>query len=117
MTIEFGHFALDGAGGLLHDSVFRPGAGGDLVLVLGQAEEMTAGTPRSGGLARLFHRFIHRKIEHARHGPDFLAHTLARADKQGVNKGFGVRRVSRTSARNRSFWRRRRRRVTGKAMG
>ena len=86
---ELGDFALDGAGGLLHDSVVRPGAGGDLVLGLGQSEEYDGGNAQSGGLARRFHRFIHRKIEDARHGPDFLAHTLAWTDKQGVDKGLG----------------------------
>ena len=50
---ELGDFALDGAGGLLHDSVFRPGAGGDFVLGFGQAEEDDGGNAQGGGLARL----------------------------------------------------------------
>ena len=87
MNDEVRHFALDGTGGLLHDSVLRPGAGGNFIFGLGQAEEYDCGNAQRRGLARLFHRFVHRKIEHARHGPDFLAHTFARADEQGVNKG------------------------------
>ena len=78
---EFGDFALDGAGGLLHDSVFRPGAGGDLVFGFRQPEKNDGWNAQRGGFPRLLHRFIHRKIEDARHGPDFLAHTLAGTDE------------------------------------
>ena len=40
---EIRDFALDGAGGLLHDSVFRPGAGGDFVFGLREAKEDDGG--------------------------------------------------------------------------
>ena len=85
---EVRHFALEGSGGLLNDSVFRPGAGGNLVLGLRQSEEDDGGNAQRRGGSRFFHRFIHGKIEHARHRPDFLAHTLARADEQRVHKGL-----------------------------
>src|ERR1700720_4291736 len=86
---ELGDFALDGPGGLLHDSVFRPGSGGDLVFALGQTEEYDGGNAECGGLACRFHRFIYREIEDARHGRHFLTHALARTDEQRVDKCLG----------------------------
>ena len=68
------NFALDGAGGLLHDSVVRPGAGGNFIFALGQAKQYDCGNSQRAGLPRLLHRLIHRKVEDPRHGADFLAH-------------------------------------------
>ena len=78
---EVRDFALDGARDLLHDSVFGPGAGGNLVLGFGKAKQDEAGNAQRFSLARLLYGFIDRKVEDARHRPDFLPHTLPGTDK------------------------------------
>ena len=83
------NFALHGAGGLLHDAVVGPGSRGDVILLVGKTEENHRRHAQGVNFLRLFHRLIHREVEHARHGANLLAHTFAGANKHGVDEGVG----------------------------
>ena len=85
---QAGHFALDGARRLLHDAVVGPGAGGDFVLRLRQAEEDDAGNAQRLHLGALLHRFVDRQVVHPGHGAHFLANAFAGTDEQRIDKAF-----------------------------
>ena len=86
---QVGDFALHGSGSLLHDAVVGPGSGGDVIFLVGKTEENHRGHAQGVNFLRLFHRFIHRKVEHARHRANFLAHAFAGANEHGVDEGLG----------------------------
>src|SRR6266446_1577122 len=81
-------FAFHRACGLLHDAVVRPGSGGDVVFLLGKAEEDHGGHAERINLLRLFHRLIYRQVEHARHRANFLAYTFPGTNEHGIDKCF-----------------------------
>ena len=85
---QAGHFALDGARRLLHDAVIGPGAGGDFVLRLRQAEEDDAGNAQRLHLGALLHRFVDRQVVDPGHGAHFLANAFARANEQRIDEAF-----------------------------
>src|ERR1700722_6034693 len=82
-------FAFHGARSLLHNTVVGPGSGGGLIFLVRKAEENYRGHAQRMNVVRLFHRFIHGEVEHARHRANFPAHTLASANKHGIDKSLG----------------------------
>jgi hypothetical protein len=73
----------------LHDAVLRPRSSGDLILPVGQAEENHGRNSQRVNFPSFFYRFIHRKIEDARHRSNFLPHTFARANEHGIDERVG----------------------------
>ena len=55
----------------------------------GRPNRITDGHAQGMNFLRLFHRLIHREIEHARHGANFLAHTFAGTNEHGIDKRVG----------------------------
>ena len=82
------HFALHRASGLLYDAIVGPGSGGDVIFLVGKTEQNHRGHAQRMDLLRLFDRFIHRQVEHARHRPNFLAHAFAGTNEHGIDKGL-----------------------------
>ncbi len=83
---ELRDFALDGAGSLLHDSVFRPRARSQFIFLFRQTKQDDRRNSQRMRLPCLVHRLIHREVEHTRHGAHFLAHALTRTNKHGIDK-------------------------------
>ena len=86
---QVGDGGLDGAGGLLHDAVFGPGSGGNLVLGLRQAEENDGGDAEGVDLAAFLDRLIDGEVEDAGHGADRLADALAGTDEERIDEPGG----------------------------
>jgi hypothetical protein len=82
------HFAFHGTCSPLHDAVVGPGSGGDVIFLVGKAEENHRRHAQGINLLCLFYRFVHREVEHAGHRADFLAHALTGANEHGVDKGL-----------------------------
>ena len=73
--------------------------------------------PKRLSFSRFFHHLIHRKVKYPRHGASTSLRTPSPGHtNNGYTKFSGASRVSRTSDRSCSFWRRRRSRVVGKAI-
>ena len=83
----------------------------------GQPEQDYRENSKTPAFADLLDRLVYREVEDARHRTHFFADVCPRANEQRVDQRFGVSRVSRTSARKVSVRRKRRRRLTGNAMG
>ena len=60
------HFPLDGPRGALHNSIIGPRPGSDFIFLLRQAKQDNSAQAQLLRFARLFHRFVHGNIEHAR---------------------------------------------------
>jgi len=88
--ITFGQFLLQPPDGLGHDAVGGVGAGGPVVLGIGNAEQEDGGDAefvRAGGFAD---QFIGRELENAGHGVDGAADFAAGADEQGQDELRGT---------------------------
>ncbi len=81
-------FTLDGARRALHDAVVFPGAGGDFVFLLRQAEQDERRDTERVGFFGFLYGFVHRKIEHAGHGAHFFADAFSGADEQWIDESF-----------------------------
>ena len=86
---QVGDGGLDGAGGPLHDAVFGPGSGGDLVFRLRQAEENDGGDAEGMDLAAFLDRLIDGEVEDAGHGADRLADAFAGTDEERIDEAGG----------------------------
>ncbi len=75
---------------LLHNAVLIPCAGTLHVLGRRQPEEQQSAHSQPRGFLGLAHRLVDREVEDAGHGANRMAHTLARAQKQGVNQVAGL---------------------------
>ena len=51
---------------------------------------MTLGMPERLDLGALLHRFVHRQVEDAGHGTNFLAHAFAGTNEQRIDEAFGA---------------------------
>ena len=60
--------------------------GRDFVLLIGQPEQNHRRHAQRMHLLRLFHRFVHRQIEHARHRAHCLAHAFSGAHEHRVDE-------------------------------
>ena len=107
---------LDRARGELDDPLVVPGAAALLVLGRGQAEQQHRGDPERGGLAGLLDRAVDAQVVDP--GSDAIG--VRRSPPATTNIGYtrcdADSSVSRVSPRSDAVWRRRRRRVAGKAM-
>ena len=82
-------FAFHGAGSLLHDAVVGPGSGGDVIFLVGKAEENYRGHAQGVNFLCLFDGLIHGEVEDAGHGANCLTDALAGANEHGVDEGVG----------------------------
>ena len=82
---QVGHFALHGTHGELHDAVVGVGARAQLVFRFRDAKEEYRRQAELAHLAALFDQLVHREVEDARHGRDFLAHAFARLDEERID--------------------------------